>query len=119
MPRPHPFLVALLALAALAEAAGVQGQTQAHRNSALFQACGTDLRKHCSTVPPGGGRVLACLQQQGTVLSATCRAQLPQLVQCSQEVQRLCGEGTPAQWRACFESNREQFSPACQQMAPR
>jgi hypothetical protein len=119
MPRPNPFVVALLVLAAFAETAAVQAQTLARPDSALFQACGTDLRKHCSTVPPGGGRVLVCLQQQGTGLSATCQVQLPQLAQCSQEVQRLCGEGTPAQWRACLESKREQFSTACQQMAAR
>jgi hypothetical protein len=119
MPRPNPFLVTLLALAAISETAGVQAQTQAQRDSALFKACGTDLRKHCSTLLPGGGRVLDCLQQQGTSLSATCQAQLPQLAQCSQEVQRLCGDGTPAQWRACLESKRDQFSPACRQMAPR
>jgi Cysteine rich repeat len=123
MPRPNPFLVALLALAAFTETAGVQAQTLAQalaqRDTALYKACGTDLRKHCSTVLPGNGRVLACLQQQGSGLSATCQAQLPQLAQCSQELQRLCPEATPAQWRACFESKREQFSPACQQMAPR
>jgi hypothetical protein len=112
-------MLALLALATLTATACAGAQTQGQRDSVLFKACGTDLRKHCSTMSPGGGRVLACLQQQGAGLSATCQAVLPQLARCSLEAQGLCGEGMPAQWRACVESNYAQFSPECQQMAPR
>jgi hypothetical protein len=114
-----PFLVALLTLATLASSVAAQAQTAAQRNSVVYKACGSDLRKHCWTVVPGGGRMMACLQQQGAGLSATCQAEMPKLARCSQEVQRLCGDVTPEQLRACFESKREQFSPECQQLAPR
>ncbi len=110
-------LMAMLALAAMATSA--QAQTLAQRDSAIYKACGSDMRQHCSRVSPGGGRVLACLQQHESGLSATCQSELPKLAQCRQEVQRLCGDGTLAQWRTCFESKHEQFSPECRQMAPR
>jgi len=119
MTRSTPFLAALLALAATIGAADVLAQAQSRLDGRLFKACGDDLLKHCRTVSPGNGRVLACLQRQGPELSATCQAELPKLARCSQEVQRLCGDISPAQWRACFESRREQFSADCQQVVPR
>ncbi len=112
-------LMVLLTLAAMAASVSSQAQPLALHDSTVFKACGNDLRKHCSKVSPGGGRMLTCLQQQGEQLSATCQAELPKLTQCRQEIQRLCGDGTPAQWRVCFESKQQQFSPECQQMAPR
>lgn len=115
----NPTLAALLALATLTQSTLATAQTMAQRDSALYKACGIDLRKHCRTVVPGGGRMLACLHQQGTGLSATCQTEMPKLALCSQEIQRLCSDGTPEQLRACFGSKREQFSPECQQLAPR
>ena len=118
MPTTSQFTLMLLMLAGMAASITIQAQTLALQHSTVFKACGNDLRKHCTEVSPGGGRVLTCLQQQGEQLSATCQAELPKLTQCRQEALRLCGDGTPAQWRVCFESKRQQFSPGCQQMAP-
>jgi hypothetical protein len=50
---------------------------QAEAN-ALAQACRPDFTRLCSGVQPGGGRVLACLQQQQpNKLSPACREALP------------------------------------------
>lgn len=45
---------------------------------ALMQACRPDYQRLCSSVQPGGGRVLACLRgQDPQQLSAACREALP------------------------------------------
>lgn len=94
-------------------------QPPANRPDLLRQACGADLRQHCSGVQPGGGRMLACLEQQGPRLSAACRDQLPLMASCRDEASRLCGDGPAASWRICMQARSEQFSPACRQLAGR
>jgi hypothetical protein len=103
----HACFAAVLSLASTAQA-----------QSALFKACGADLRQHCNTVAPGGGRVLACLQAHEAELSASCQAVLPQLAQCRLETQRLCGDVSPREMRRCFEAQREQFSAECRNLTP-
>lgn len=43
---------------------------------AFMQACGADIKTHCNGVQPGGGRVMQCLKQNQSALSAECQAQL-------------------------------------------
>lgn len=40
----------------------------------LRRACGRDVRMLCGGVPPGGGRVIACLRDNSTSLSPRCKA---------------------------------------------
>lgn len=40
------------------------------------QACAANYRQFCQGVQPGGGRVLACLRQNGDKLSPDCRQAL-------------------------------------------
>jgi Cysteine rich repeat len=108
------FLTALL----IGASSLVQAQSAGMRDSSLAKACGTDLRQHCASVKPGGGRVLACLQSHEAQLTPSCKAELPKLTLCQQELRRLCGDGTPEQWRSCFASKREQFSADCRNMTP-
>jgi hypothetical protein len=42
----------------------------------LRQACGPDYRIFCGGIPPGGGRVIACLRENGPSLSLRCRRTL-------------------------------------------
>jgi hypothetical protein len=42
----------------------------------LRRACGMDYRTYCSEVPPGGGRVIECLRENGPSLSPQCRSAL-------------------------------------------
>lgn len=72
--------------------------------------CKADMRRLCSGERPGGGRVVACLQQHEADLSPACKATLPRFVQCSAQVQQLCGEGRPRELRACVQQHRSELA---------
>jgi hypothetical protein len=44
---------------------------------ALMQICRGDYDRLCSGVQPGGGRILACLQNHANQLSAACAQSMP------------------------------------------
>jgi hypothetical protein len=44
----------------------------------LLQACAVDHRTLCGTVPPGGGRIIACLAQNAQSLSPQCYGAMSQ-----------------------------------------
>jgi hypothetical protein len=87
MPRfsvsPIPALaLAGLALASAAFLVAASAQTQVSpqmRGEAmtLVQICRGDYDRLCAGVQPGGGRVLACLQNQANQLSAACGQAMP------------------------------------------
>ena len=87
MPRfsvsPIPALaLAGLALASAAFLVAAAAQTQISpqmRGEAmtLMQICRGDYDRLCAGVQPGGGRVLACLQNQADQLSAACGQAMP------------------------------------------
>jgi hypothetical protein len=52
---------------------GVVGGAQ-EKFAEFKKACGKDVRKHCKGIPPGEGRVLACLQSKKDDLSPPCQA---------------------------------------------
>ena len=60
-------LLVLLTAPAFAQSGMSQAQRQAAR------ACMPDIRSYCSGVERGGGRILACLQQNTERLSSACR----------------------------------------------
>ncbi|MBR0681704.1 hypothetical protein GXW74_14515 [Roseomonas eburnea] len=71
-------LLGLTALPLLATPAMAQGRmTQSQRQAA--QACMPDVRSYCSGVERGGGRILACLQQNSERLSPNCRQAMSSL----------------------------------------
>jgi len=77
-------------------------------------ACRDDLRAHCASVQPGGGRMLACLQQHEKELSPACRSALPTFRQCAQEIRGLCGSAdAPRALRACLRENAAKLGPEC------
>jgi hypothetical protein len=43
----------------------------------LMQVCHADYDRLCSGVRPGGGRILACLQNHASDLSASCAQSMP------------------------------------------
>ncbi len=100
--------LALLASATATFAADAPGQ----------QACREDARKLCSAVQPGGGRIMACLKQHESELSAACQTALPVLERCSREVQSLCGSAGPREMRACLRDNAAKLSAECRALAP-
>ena len=40
---------------------------------AVAQACKPDIRQFCSNVPPGGGRIKACMKEHLQELSEPCK----------------------------------------------
>jgi len=112
MRRAAPFAVGVLALL-LASASGFAA------DAPTGSACRDDARKLCSGVSPGGGRVVACLQQHESELGAECKAALPTLARCSEELRSVCGADTnPRALRSCLRDNAAKLSPECRRMAP-
>lgn len=72
-----------LVLMAAAAAGFSAGSAQAAGDAAatLKKACRSDYATHCASVRPGGGRVLACMQQNRAALSPACRTALDRLPQ--------------------------------------
>ena len=87
MPRFSLSAIPVLALAGLAAvsaalpvAASAQAQVPTQLRSeaiALMQVCRGDYDRLCTGVIPGGGRVLACLQDHASQLSAACGQAMP------------------------------------------
>jgi len=62
-----------------AAAAAQPGLAQAQSAGQIFSAgCGDDVRKFCSDVQPGGGRIIACLQQNKDSVSDKCKQAVAQ-----------------------------------------
>jgi hypothetical protein len=87
MPRFSISSIPVLALAGLASvsaalpmAASAQAQVSPQMRGeaiALMQVCRGDYDRMCTGVRPGGGRVLACLQNHASQLSAACGQAMP------------------------------------------
>jgi hypothetical protein len=87
MPRFSISSIPVLALAGLASvsaalpvacSAQTQVSPQTRREAiALMKVCRGDYDRLCASVRPGGGRVLACLQNHANQLSAACGQALP------------------------------------------
>jgi hypothetical protein len=77
------------------------------------QACRADARKLCASTQPGGGRMLACLQEHEAELSSDCKAALPTLQRCAKEMQSVCGDSGRRGLRECVRKNADKISPEC------
>jgi hypothetical protein len=64
-------IILIAALLGASSAAVAQQPTAAQR-----KACRGDFEKYCKDVTPGGGRIIACLSQQGDKLSPACKSAL-------------------------------------------
>lgn len=45
----------------------------------ILRTCAVDVRSVCGGIPPGGGRIIACLARNGSQLSPQCRGALAEL----------------------------------------
>jgi len=76
MPTRVVSLIAV-AVAVLTMAGSVRAQRPSQTQiTAMREACRSDFAAYCSTVPTGGGAVLACLQQHAASLTPACGAAL-------------------------------------------
>jgi Cysteine rich repeat len=59
-----------------AATAVAQAQQDSSNRQMIRQACDADYHSLCAGVQPGGGRIVACLQQNSSRLSPDCREAL-------------------------------------------
>jgi hypothetical protein len=45
----------------------------------IVEACGNDIKQYCADVERGGGRILRCLRDNQSKLSASCKATFAEL----------------------------------------
>jgi hypothetical protein len=96
----------------------------------LEASCGDDIRKYCSTVTPGEGRILLCLQAHDDKIALACEYELHELeVQfettadnlrqavsaCQGDIAKHCAKVQPGQGRiaACLAANKASISKSC------
>ena len=110
------------AIAALCRPAQAQGlmPTQA---PGLRGACVGDYLRFCRGVPPGGGRIILCLNLNADQLSQGCFQTLAlrgleyaaALKACRSDFERIC-PGVPPGWGrglACLLDNASRLTPIC------
>ena len=96
----------------------------------LETACGEDVKKFCSTVTPGEGRILYCMQAHEDKISDGCASVLDEVVfqaettadhlreavnACRGDIDKFCANTSPGQGRiaACLAANRTSVSKSC------
>ena len=96
----------------------------------LESACAEDIQKYCSTVTPGEGRMIYCMQAHEDKISVKCTFELGEtatsvqvaadalkdaVIACKAEITGVCGKTVPGQGRiaACLLSNKSTASAGC------
>ena len=96
----------------------------------LETSCGEDIKKYCTTVTPGDGRVLYCMQAHEDKISPACAYDLNEVAlhaqttadhlreavnACRGDIDQFCAKTQPGQGRiaACLAANRTSVSKSC------
>jgi hypothetical protein len=119
-------LVTIVAIAvsfALMGGETVSAQVRLAQMRSVIALCAGDYQRLCPGVPPGGGRILVCLNSQAEKLSQPCFQALAQqglgtaaaLRLCQSDYARLCPGMPPGDGRAlaCLLASRDRVSPGC------
>jgi hypothetical protein len=95
------------------------------RTAEVRRACAVDFLRLCRDVPPGRGRVMACMQLNADRLSPRCfeamtawgLAAAGAFKACLPDAQRYCSHVPPGMGRglACILQNADRLSPACRE----
>jgi len=100
------------------------------RVAKLESACANDIKKYCSTVTRGEGRLIYCMQAHEDKISAKCAFELEDaatgvqnvadalkdgVIACKAEIANVCGKTVPGQGRiaACLLANKSTASSGC------
>jgi hypothetical protein len=91
--------------------------------------CKVDAKNQCNNIPPGGGRIIACLKAHETSLSLPCKEKLAagdakaeKIKQaCQPDAEKFCKGIGPGEGRiaACLKSHESELAPACQKLIGR
>ena len=82
--------------------------------------CSTDIQSLCAGVKPGGGRILACLQQHVAAgdLSVGCSTILSKVIwvakECAGDIRQFCPSATYENVGDCMRPHLGQASATCQ-----
>ena len=96
----------------------------------LETVCAKDIKKYCSTVTPGEGRMVYCMQAHEDKISPKCAYELGEaassvhaaadalrdgVIACKAEIAGVCGKAVPGQGRiaTCLLENRATASSGC------
>ena len=96
----------------------------------LQNSCADEINKYCSTVTPGEGRLLYCMQAHEDKISAKCAYELGEAAArfqlsadnlrdainaCKTEITGVCGKTLPGEGRvaACLIANKSTVSKNC------
>jgi hypothetical protein len=129
----------ILPLLAILSTGSVSAQTDAGKAilekltakvAKLESACAKDIKKYCSNVTPGEGRMIYCMQAYEDKISAKCVFELEEtatsvltaadalkdaVIACKAEITGVCGKTQPGQGRiaACLLANKSTASSGC------
>jgi hypothetical protein len=83
--------------------------------------CKVDAQNQCKNIPPGGGRIIACLKAHETDLSLPCKeklaagdAKMEKIKQaCQPDAEKFCKGIKPGEGRiaACLKSHESELAP--------
>jgi len=86
-------------------------------------ACRADVDRLCPGIPPGGGRIAACLKANQAQVSPACKAELVTVARkvkevgaaCADDVQSYCSDVAPGQGAVvrCLAANKATLAPQC------
>ena len=96
----------------------------------LETACGEEVKKFCSTVTPGEGRLIYCMQAHEDKISDGCASTLDEVayqaeatadnlreavIACRGDIEKVCATTQPGQGRlaACLATNKTSVSKGC------
>jgi hypothetical protein len=129
----------IVPLLAILSAGSVSAQTDAGKAilekltakvAKLESACAKDIKKYCSNVTPGEGRMIYCMQAYEDKISPKCTFELEEtatsvltaadalkdaVIACKAEITGVCGKTQPGQGRiaACLLANKSTASSGC------
>ena len=78
-------------------------------------ACMGEYQRYCAGVLPGGGRIVACLNEHADALNAQCAKVISLAARCVDDYKRFCPQTEPGNGglRACLLEHRTDLSPGC------
>ena len=91
-------------------------------------ACRADVERLCPGIPPGSGRITACLKAMQADVSKACKAELATVARkvkevgaaCADDVRSWCADVKPGQGDVlrCLAANESSLAPACRDVLP-
>jgi Golgi apparatus protein 1 len=136
---PLPARLGFLPLLAILSVGSASAQTDiakaiqqklAAEATKLENSCADDIKKYCTTVTPGEGRMIYCMQAHEDKISTKCAFDLEEaatdvqlsadnlkdaIIACHAEITGVCGKTLPGQGRiaACLIANKSTASKNC------